>query len=227
MEKIINIDFHAHVLPGMDHGCQDVNMALEQLRRAADAGVDTVVATPHFYAHTESVEHFLERRRSSVEELKKAMHMKTGLPSVLVGAEVLICPGLEHMEKLKELCLEGTDVLLLEMPFAERWENELIDTAVHIKESGICVVLAHAERYRLSQVHKLTEQGFPLQLNVSAMAGGSHFFRAVRCLQERYVVALGSDIHGLSDNYDKFKKVMKHYGATANEIQGKTAELIQ
>lgn len=227
MEKTINIDFHAHALPGMDHGCQDVNMALEQLRRAADAGVDTVVATPHFYAHAESVEHFLERRRSSVEELKKAMHMETGLPTVLVGAEVLICPGLEHMEKLNELCLEETDVLLLEMPFTDRWEDELIDTAVQIKESGICVVLAHAERYRASQVHRLTEQGIPVQLNVRAMAGGPHFFRAVRCLKEKCVVALGSDIHGLSDNYDKFRKVMIHYGATANEIQRKTAELIQ
>ena len=226
MEKTINIDFHAHVLPGMDHGCRDVDMAVEQLRKAAAAGVDIVVATPHFYAHTESVTQFLERRRSSVSKLEKVIHTETGFPDVLVGAEVLICPGLEHMEKLKELCLEGTDVLLLEMPFADRWEDELIDTAVKVKDLGISVVMAHAERYKLSQMHLLTNKGIPVQLNVKSMAGGRHFFRAVRYLKDKSVVALGSDIHGISDDYDKFRRVLKYYGATANEIQRKTAGLI-
>ena len=226
MEKTINIDFHAHVLPGMDHGCRNVDMAMEQLHRAAAAGVDVVAATPHFYAHTETVAHFLERRRSSVEELKKGIHAETGLPDVLVGAEVLICPGLEHMEKLEELCLERTNVLLLEMPFTDRWEDELIDTALKIKSSGIYVVLAHAERYKWSQVHRLTDKGIPVQLNVRAMAGGRHFIRVMRYLKENNVVAFGSDIHGVSDDYDKFKKIVKRYGAAAREVQGKTAELI-
>ena len=67
------IDFHAHVLPGSDHGCRDVPMALEQLRQARAAGVELVVGVSHYYAHEESVERFLDRRERSYGKLAAAM----------------------------------------------------------------------------------------------------------------------------------------------------------
>ena len=102
----------------------------------------------------------------------------------------------------------------------------MVDTALKIKDSGICVVLAHAERYKRSQVNRLTDKGIFVQLNVSALAGGHHFLTAIRYLKEHNVVAFGSDIHGLTDDYAKFKKVLKRYGSTAMKIQEKTVELV-
>jgi protein-tyrosine phosphatase len=43
------IDFHAHILPGLDHGCKDLTTAVTQLKMAKKAGIDVVVATSHFY----------------------------------------------------------------------------------------------------------------------------------------------------------------------------------
>ena len=42
------IDFHSHILPGVDDGSASVEESLELLRMLASQGVDTVVATPHF-----------------------------------------------------------------------------------------------------------------------------------------------------------------------------------
>ena len=37
------VDFHSHILPGADHGSQNIRTSLAQLRHAAAAGVDTIV----------------------------------------------------------------------------------------------------------------------------------------------------------------------------------------
>ena len=54
------IDFHTHILPGMDDGSRSVAESIAMLRAQAEQGVTTVIATPHFYANDESVATFLE-----------------------------------------------------------------------------------------------------------------------------------------------------------------------
>lgn len=44
------IDFHSHVLPGIDDGSDCVEESLEMLHTAKNQGVSTMLATPHFYA---------------------------------------------------------------------------------------------------------------------------------------------------------------------------------
>ena len=44
------IDFHSHILPGMDDGSKSTQESLEMLDMLRAQGVDTVAATPHFYA---------------------------------------------------------------------------------------------------------------------------------------------------------------------------------
>lgn len=40
------IDIHAHILPGIDDGAEDMYDTLEMARMAADSGVDRIIATP-------------------------------------------------------------------------------------------------------------------------------------------------------------------------------------
>lgn len=86
-----------------------------QIRMPKEAGVQTICATPHFYPHKESVSSFIERRRQTADILWA--QIPTNAPRVLLGAEVLICDGMERLKAIHELCLEGTNELLLEMPF--------------------------------------------------------------------------------------------------------------
>lgn len=64
------IDFHTHILPGIDDGSRNVEMSLRMLAAQREQQVDEIVATPHFYAQKDSVEEFLLRRQRSYEKLK-------------------------------------------------------------------------------------------------------------------------------------------------------------
>ena len=44
------IDFHSHVLPGIDDGSSCVEESLDMLRIAKSQGVIKMLATTHFYA---------------------------------------------------------------------------------------------------------------------------------------------------------------------------------
>ncbi len=41
------IDIHAHILPGMDDGAEDLQDTIEMARIAVESGVTAMVATPH------------------------------------------------------------------------------------------------------------------------------------------------------------------------------------
>lgn len=42
------IDFHTHILPGIDDGSRNVEMSLRMLAAQREQQVDEIVATPHF-----------------------------------------------------------------------------------------------------------------------------------------------------------------------------------
>ena len=134
----LSLDYHAHILPGCDHGSSSVDMSLKQMDMAKEAGIQTICATPHFYPHKESVSSFIERRRQTADNLWA--QIPADAPRVLLGAEVLICDGMERLNGLRELCLEGTNELLLEMPFyrwpAPIWDGTQLSKIQNMKPSA-------------------------------------------------------------------------------------------
>ena len=79
------IDIHSHILPGIDDGSQSVEESHALLALLREQGVETVVATPHFYADRNDPENFLRRRK---EALARLDHGETEMPRILLGAEV-------------------------------------------------------------------------------------------------------------------------------------------
>ena len=108
------IDFHTHVLPAVDDGSKSVEQSIEMLASLAEQSANTVVATPHFYANDESVEDFLEKRNRAYEILKSHGRFEQ---NIILGAEVRYYDGISHLQDLKKLRIEGTKLLLIEMPF--------------------------------------------------------------------------------------------------------------
>lgn len=220
------IDFHAHVLPGSDHGCRDAAMALEQLHMAGKAGVDLVVAVSHFYAHEESAEHFLMRRERSYGKLLEGMEMderKTDFPQVIRSAEVLVCQGMEHMDGLERLCAAGTDSILLEMPFGN-WNAGLMNTMEElIRIPGIRPILAHVDRYDRMAVEQLFDMGYCGQLNAEPLAKFFPPKHLLRWVKEGHIHALGSDIHGTRTGYRDFLRAEKTLGGYLDEVMEKSA----
>lgn len=189
------IDFHAHILPGADHGCSSVDEAEEQLKLLADCGVDTVVAAPHFHPKYMTVEQFNRTRRACVQNLADARIPRD--MRILIGAEVTVTDAAASLAGLSDLAVPGTDVLLCEMP-EEEWSDKLIGALVELRAAGLRPILAHVDRYPAKDVEALFELGFRGQLNFSAVAGAGLFKRRkfLRWIDNAAIVALGSDLHG-------------------------------
>ena len=220
-----NIDFHAHILPGADHGSENLNISMKQLALAKQAGIDTVVATPHFYPQQESIESFLARRAQCAKQLRDAAKGK-GLPQILIGAEVQLCPSLDRMDGLEQLCVEGTNVLLLELSpnYSVRRYYQVIDHLIYGRK--IEVVLAHIDRYSSVHVDFLLDCGCLAQINTDSLC---RFFSAKRSMQwarSGAVVALGSDIHGTEKGYQTFLKAKSRLGQTYQTIMSRTEDLL-
>lgn len=218
---MIEIDFHAHVLPCLDHGSDGWKTSRQQLKLARAAGVELICATSHFYADSVSVESFLKKRQSCFEAL--TAHAPAGSPRVLLGAEVLAFEGMERLPGLDELRLEGTRLLLLEMPFG-RWSEELLRSVEALSEDErFRIVLAHVDRYDRRAVERLFRLDHVKgQVNVDGLKrrlGGSHLRAWAR---EGLIVAVGSDIHGTERGYTDWLACQRRYAEDWTAIMERT-----
>ena len=210
----LTFDYHSHILPGCDHGSDGTKTSLRQLELAKDAGIKTICATPHFYPHKEGVESFLKRRQRTYDILRA--NMPKGAPEIILGAEVLICDGMDELDGLSRLCLSGTDELLLEMPFY-KWPEAVWETVESLNDrDDIQIVLAHADRYPPEDIERLIADGIPLQLNAECLTKPLKRRRYLSWIANGFVKYLGSDIHMLGSGYSDWIKcrkiLMKNFG---------------
>lgn len=203
----LSIDYHAHILPGCDHGCDAVSTSLKQLEMAKHAGVKVVCATPHFYPEKESIDAFLCRRADAYSKL--IPNLTEDLPEIQLGAEVLICDSMERMAGLEKLCRSGTNELLLEMPFYA-WTDSIWDTLYHLCDrEDLQTVIAHADRYPVKYIEQLIAEEVPLQLNVECLTRPLRRGRYLKWILQGAVWYLGSDIHMLGGAYQDWEKSVK------------------
>ena len=199
------IDFHTHTLPYADHGCDGEETSRLQMAAALEAGVETLCVTPHFYPHRHTLDVFREKRRVGLAALENIEEK----PRLIHGAEVLLCEEMHRMEGLRELCLEGTDVMLLEMP-NRPFSRELADTVRGIERLGITPVLAHIERYLRLQSpavwDRLRESGILMQVNADFFGDFRTRRKAIRMLANQDLQLIGSDCHNLTDRAPQIDK---------------------
>lgn len=206
------IDWHSHILPGMDDGSRDVAESISLIEMQAAQGVSTVIATPHFYANDESVESFLDRRKEAFETLNK--ELPEGSPEILLGAEVRYYQGISRMPGLKDLRIQGSKLLLLEMPMT-RWTEYMIRELIELSGmSGIRVVLAHIERYLSLQKQdvwaRAYENGILMQVNASFFLSLTSRRKAISLLQEGDIHFVGSDCHNLTSRPPQIGKAFEY-----------------
>ena len=192
-------DFHTHVLPRLDDGASSVEVASKMLLSAYQQGVTNIVASSHYYCRNRSPEQFLEDRNNSYELLKE--HIPDGV-QLRLGAEVYVSERLSiNPQSLKQLCIEGTNYLLIELPFVKKWEGSLYEKISELIEDTGCVpVLAHVDRYAafINQPKRLLDfihMGCLIQVNASAFIEKHVQSFAFALLKKGYVHCIGSDMH--------------------------------
>lgn len=206
------IDFHSHILPRMDDGSQSIEESVALLRLLTEQEIKKVVATPHFYADDESAETFLRRRKASYEKLRAAY--SSDLPALVLGAEVRYYQGISRMENLNALCIEGTNLLLLEMP-SSRWTDYTLRELRELSCRGnLRIILAHVERYLGLQSRavrdQLEESDILMQVNADLFASIASRRKALKLLGEQRIHLIGSDCHGLEYRPPQIGKAIQY-----------------
>ncbi len=195
------IDFHSHILPGIDDGSKSVEESCRMLRESFLQGVSHIISTSHFYAEDNSPKKFLERRAEAFEKLKPSLD--ADMPEIILGAEVKYFEGISRADDVELLKIEGTNLILVEMPFMT-WNQRVVNDVLELNSSSHTrVILAHVERYfdfgAKKYLPEFRENGVLIQVNAGSFVGGRFSTRKVmKMLRDDEIDVLGSDCHNMS-----------------------------
>ncbi len=201
MRKIY--DIHMHLIPEVDDGAWNLDMALTMVQMAYHQGVRKIFATPHSSAFIEDSGKVGEQYSRLVE------HAGVLYPDleILMGCEVLLS---EHSQEhtMKELeegripSMNGTDWVLVE--FRQDVDAQEVEKCIdRLKSRGWNPILAHAERYRFASgdhvvLRRMTEIGCLIQVNAYSLDREERGWSRENerwMLEERLISFLGSDAH--------------------------------
>jgi protein-tyrosine phosphatase len=163
------VDIHSHVVPSGDDGAQSVSDGRALCREAARRGTAILFATPHVWPHLVlTAERELEIREA-YEQVARGAGLELRLGYELTPTAALL------REDPHRYVLEGTDVVLVEVPFMGP-ADVLVELCEHIDNSGLRPVIAHPERTeavleRPSLARDLVERGWRLQANATSLLG--------------------------------------------------------
>lgn len=196
------IDFHSHILPGIDDGSASVEESVAMLQVQMQHGIGQVIATPHFYAQHDTVERFLRRRAESEELLRGELRKHPGLPSILIGAEVQFFRGISDVDLLQELTIDGKQCILIEMPHAAWTDSMYRELEGIYTKRGLTPIIAHVERYigrfrTFGIPERLAELPVLVQANSSFFCNRGTAPQALRMLRRDQIHLLGSDCHNM------------------------------
>ncbi|WP_296724159.1 CpsB/CapC family capsule biosynthesis tyrosine phosphatase [Ruminococcus sp.] len=206
-------EYHCHILPGIDDGAKDVETSLAMIEMMKAQGVERIVATSHFYAHREkSVAEFLKKRQAAFDKIRD----KAAVKEIYLGAEVAIENGISELADIEKLAVEGTRMILLELPYRaySKWMSEEIYNIG--AEFNLKVMLAHIHRYleyySKDELEGILSTKAVMQINNEAFAGWREKKLVKRIIADEKRFAFGSDAHNLDDrkpNWDLLKKKVK------------------
>ena len=191
------VDFHTHILPGIDDGSSCIAQTAEMLEEMYRQNISAVVATPHFDMRRESIDDFLERRNDAYEQIKEyAKEIQ-----IVLGAEVLFCGSfLDYIDGIEKLCIGKTRYMLIE-GFREPWDVEMQQSLSRLMtERSIIPVFAHIERYYGTHKNRnvlcaLRQNGAIWQMNTQVLLRRWTRRFGLNMLQKGLVQVLGSDCH--------------------------------
>jgi protein-tyrosine phosphatase len=163
------VDCHSHVVPSGDDGAQTVADGISLCRSAQRHGTSVLFATPHVWPHLT----LTPERRREIESAFDQVRTHAGL-ELRLGYELTPTRALLD-EDPRAYVLEGTDRVLLEVPFTGR-ADLVFALAEHIESAGLRPVIAHPERTEavLDEpflAEELATRGWALQVNSSSLLG--------------------------------------------------------
>jgi protein-tyrosine phosphatase len=163
------VDCHSHVVPSGDDGARTIADGAALCREAARHGTRILFATPHVWPHlTLPPEREREIRAAYAQVAERAVL------ELRLGFELTPDPRLLREDPARYV-LEGTEFVLMEVPFAGS-PDTLFALAEHTEKAGLRPLIAHPERTEAvltdpRVADELAARGWLLQVNASSILG--------------------------------------------------------
>jgi protein-tyrosine phosphatase len=194
-------DIHAHIIPGVDDGAENFNMAMNVVYMAYLQGTKNIVCTSHDGYNTKK---YFRNLKVLQRQIDKANLGVTLHP----GCEIYCC--FDDMDdivadlKNKTIpTINGTEYVLVEFsPYAN--VSEMIYCLKYLHEFGYKTIIAHVERYRVLHTSSqwitlMQRMGCLFQVNAYSFVDTED--KAIKVfaqnlLKEKRISFIGSDTHG-------------------------------
>lgn len=196
------VDYHCHLLPGVDDGVETPDETLAILNLMHAQGVKEVWFTPHIM---EDMPNRPEQLRLVFDDFLKDNHSPL-CKSLHLATENMLDTNFD-IERSLQLPIPGNHLLVETSYFSPPYN--LAATLKSIQQAGVYPLLAHPCRYRymsFSDYERLHAQGIHFQLNLPAITGlygPDAKKRAEWLLSHNYYHLTGTDTHSIG-SYQAF-----------------------
>jgi protein-tyrosine phosphatase len=213
------VDIHSHVLWGMDDGSPTIEVSLEMLRMAAEAGTTDIVATPH--SNGEFV-----YRPEMIDEQIRVLNEKTGTkPKIHRGCDLHLSYDniMEALETPAKFSINGNRYLLVECSdlHIAGTMDRVLDQLLGV---DLVPIVTHPERNpilqkEMSKLEKWVDLGCLVQVTALSVLGGfgkKAGAAAHKLLADGMVHVIASDAHDPVHRHPKldeaFRAIGQQYG---------------
>lgn len=216
----MRLDFHSHILPGLDDGATDLENSVELVAAMQSWGFERVTCTPHI---TNKFRNTPETIRPAFELLQEELYKRNVDIELRMSAEYRLVPETwpEVLEKNWIMPIED-QFILMELPIFNPEDIKDLKPLEEFKKiisMGLTPLLPHPERYSYlseKELMSFVEAGVRIQCNYGSLAGlygeqaKSH---AQRLTDEGLVYCYGTDMHN-----KHYVEVMGRWFADGNKI---------
>lgn len=197
------IDIHMHLIPGVDDGAENMEMALIMMNQAKEQGITRIIATPHSEAFCYSREggKIIFKRLADLAA-KLCPEVKLYLGCEVYCETTIMDQVMEALGSGRYPTMNGTQYVLMEFYQWVSPENTVPCVEALIK-AGYIPIVAHMERYKylrnnIHLVDQFRDMGALVQLNAYSLFDEmddtiKYWARAL--VKERKVDFLGTDAH--------------------------------
>ena len=198
----MKLDFHSHILPGLDDGSTCMEDSLMLATALKDWGFERVTCTPHITDKFRNTPYTIGRAFNSMKEAMTEAGIEL---EVKMSAEYRLVPEVwpEVLRNNWIMPIEDK-YILMELPISkphEMGDIKPIEEFRKVLSLGLTPILPHPERYFYLSKHELmsfAEAGIKIQCNYGSLAGlyGEQVRQNVLdIISEGIVSFYGTDLH--------------------------------
>jgi protein-tyrosine phosphatase len=195
-----HIDFHSHLLFGIDDGAANFEDTLGLVKAMNGFGITQITTTPHVMNHVwENTTEIIVNRQNDVNALFKEHEVDF---TIKAAAEYLLDDSFVKLFQNEPLLTLKDNYVLVEMSYINA-PLQLYDILFELQIAGYKPVLAHPERYnfyhhKIDEYKRLKNAGCLFQINLLSTVGyyGEFVARTAEELLNRGMIDFASsDIH--------------------------------